>query len=348
MNCEQSSRTSANRPVGNPRAAARDAYYDSELRVWVLSRFEDVSAALHQPQLWPVGPNGEGQLGDEVRGAQSNNRTQVLSALQIAKVAEWKSEFAPVAEKLAASLPLGQRVDVIGEFARPWSLLLAAKVVGVDLDKARLLVPLAVKVTASTADPENAILKADAATAGAELDAALTGSRLPMAGPAFIALSQTLPCLLANAWLNLVNHPGEMERMRSDAELLGKAVDELLRLAGLARVVHRQAIGEAKIGNLVIEGGQRVNLMIEAANHDPEQFPEPDRVDLSRRATGHFALGAGEHSCVAAALIRMAVGVATGVLVNKFVPAQQAEPVAWHGGSGFCWPAGVYALRRAV
>jgi cytochrome P450 len=139
-----------------------------------------------------------------------------------------------------------------------------------------------------------------------------------------------------------------MERVRSDADLLPKAVDELVRLAGLARVVHRQAIAETKVGNLVIESGQRVNLMLEAANHDPEQFPEPDRVNLSRRATGHFTLGAGEHSCVAAALIRMAVGVATGVLVNNFISAQQTEPIEWRGGSGFCWPAGVYALRRTL
>jgi cytochrome P450 len=225
---------------------------------------------------------------------------------------------------------------------------LAAKVVGVDVDKAQLLAPLAAKVTAATADPEDAILKADAATAGAKLDAAFTGSRLPMAGPAFIALSQTLPCLLANAWLILLHHPEEMEQVRSDAELLGKAVDELLRLAGLARVVHRQAIAETKVGNLVIESGQLVNLMLEAANHDPEQFPEPDRVNLSRRVTGHFSLGAGQHSCVGAALIRMAVGVATGVLVSNFIPAQQTEPIEWHGGSGFSWPAGVYAMRRAV
>jgi cytochrome P450 len=166
MNGEQSGRTFADRRVGNPRAAVRAAYYDSDNKVWVLSRFSDVSAALHQPQLWPVGPNGQGQIEDEARNAQSKNRTQVLSALQIAKVAEWRSDFAPVAEELAASLPLGRRVDVIGEFARPWSLLLAAKVVGVDVDKAQVLAPLAAKVTASTADSEDAILKANAAAAG--------------------------------------------------------------------------------------------------------------------------------------------------------------------------------------
>jgi len=345
---KQSGRSSVNRPVGGPRAAVRDAYFDSDLGLWVLSRFSDVSAALHEPRLWPVGGNGEGELGDEARSAQSKNRTHVLSALQIAKVAEWKSEFAPAAERLAASLPTGQRMDVLGEFARPWSLLLAAKVVGVEVDKARLLAPLAAKVTASTADPEDAILKADAAIAGAELDKALAGSYLPMAGPAFVALSQTLPCLLAKAWLILLDHPEEMEQVRNDTGLLPKAVEELLRLAGLARVLNSRAIVAVKVGELAIERGQRVNLMLEVANHDPEQFPKPDRVDLSRRATGHFTLGAGEHSCVAAALIRMAMGAATGVLVNKFVPTEQAEPIQWQGGSGFRWPACVYALRRAV
>ena len=125
-----------------------------------------------------------------------------------------------------------------------------------------------------------------------------------------------------------------------------KYADATLRLAGLARVVHREAIADVRLGDLTIERGQRVDLLLEAANHDPEQFAEPDRLNLSRRATGHFALGAGGHSCVAAALIRMAMGVATGVLVEGFIPGEQDDPVEWHGGSGFRWPAAVYAVRR--
>ena len=209
----------------------------------------------------------------------------------------------------------------------------------------------AARVTASTADPDNVVLKTDAASAGADLDNAFVNTRLPMAGPAFIALSQTLPCLLANAYMILLNHPEEMERIRANPELVPKAVDELLRLAGLAHTVHRQAVADVKLGEIRIASGQRVQLLLEVANHDFEQFAEPDQMDLSRRASGHFALGAGEHSCVAAALIRMAMGIAIGAFVRKFVAAEKTDPeqtgpIEWLGGSGFRWPAAVYARRR--
>jgi len=126
----------------------------------------------------------------------------------------------------------------------------------------------------------------------------------------------------------------------------------LLRVAGLAQVLHRQAVADVKLGELGIECGQRVNLMVAVANHDPEEFPQPNRLDLSRRNSGHFAMGAGEHSCAAASLIRMATAVATRTFVDKFTPAESpdpisADPVQWHGGSGFRWPSPVYARMRA-
>jgi hypothetical protein len=305
-----------------------------------------VSSALHESRLWPVGFNGETQLNPDDRSAQAKNRTEVIAVLHAGKVAEWRAEFGPVAEKKANSLPFDRDIDVGGEFARPWSLLLAAKVVNIDVDRARVLEPLAARVTASTADPEDAALKVDAAAAGAELDLNFVSSPLPMAAPAFIALSQTLPCLLANAWLILLNYAEEMERLRANPATLAKAVEELLRLAGLACVLHRRAIADVTLGSILIERGQCVNLMLDVANHDPEQFAEPDRLDLSRRTKGNFALGAGEHSCAAASLIKMAMGVATGVFVDKFIPAPHAGHVAWRGGFAFRWPAAVLARRR--
>lgn len=328
------------------RDALQAPYFDASRGVWVFTRFSDVSTALHEPELWPVAPNGDGQLDDAGRTAQGKNRSEVLAALHASRIAEWKAEFAPLAAAIASAVPAGRVIDVVGEFARPWSLLLAAKVVGIGVDQARRLEPLAARVTASTAAPENVPLKADAAVAGAELDQAFVHSRLPMAGPAFIALSQTLPCLLANAWLILLNHAAEMEQVVANPELLPRAVDELLRLAGLARVVHRQAVADVKLGDISLAQGQRVDLMLEVANYDPEQFPNPERLDLTRRSAGHFALGAGDHSCVAASLIRMAMGVASGVFVENFVPAERTDPGEWLGGSGFRWPAAVYARKR--
>jgi hypothetical protein len=86
------------------------------------------------------------------------------------------------------------------------------------------------------------------------------------------------------------------------------------------------------------KSGLRVSLHIGEANRDPEQFTDPDRLDLTRDASGHLALGAGPHSCAGAALIRMAASVATSALITRG-RIEAAGPVEWRGG---------YAIRGAA
>ncbi len=98
---------------------------------------------------------------------------------------------------------------------------------------------------------------------------------------AFVALSQTLPCFLANAWHALLQHPGEIDKVH-----LPTAIDELLRYAGPSRAILRYAKEEVQIDGASIPKGSTVALMLAAANRDQEQFPEPDRLDLARKGTG--------------------------------------------------------------
>ncbi len=84
--------------------------------------------------------------------------------------------------------------------------------------------------------------------------------------------------------------------------------------------------------------------MLASANRDPEQFPDPNRLDLARVATSHVALGTGRNSCVGAALIRMAASVATGALTTTFSGVQFSSVSEWRLGSGFCFPVSVYVI----
>ena len=335
------------RAAGNPGPLPQAAYFDSQLDAWVLSQYSDVLAAFHEADLCPVGPGGEGRLSAEDRALQAKTRVETLAAFPATRLAGWESELEPLAQRLAEALPHSRPIDVVADFARPWSLTLAVRVTGADPADAQRLAGLAARVSVSTADPDDTALKAPATAAGEELDQLLRNASQPMAGAAFVALSQTLPCLLAKAWLVLLNRPCDLERVRESQEVLPRAVEELLRVAGLARILHRRAIGDVRLGDVTIKAGQHVRLMLEIANHDPALFPDPHGLDLSRRTSCHFALGVGPHSCAAAGLIRMATGVATKVFVSNFVPANLAGPVQWHGGSGFRWPAPVYAVRRA-
>ena len=78
-----------------------------------------------------------------------------------------------------------------------------------------------------------------------------------------------------------------------------------------------------------IAQGQQVNLMIGSANRDPQQYPDPDRLDIARRVTAHATLGIARNSCIGATLIRMASAATTGALLRDF--AMPGSPEPWNG-----------------
>jgi cytochrome P450 len=120
--------------------------------------------------------------------------------------------------------------------------------------------------------------------------------------------------------------------------LMGQAIEELLRYAGLARILARTATADIDLSGAFIREGERILLRIVAANCDPERFSHPNHVDITRRDAGHLTLGAGPHACVAANLIRMAAIAITRPLVQRAASANLSRPTDWQGGSGFRSP----------
>lgn len=317
------------------RKLSRQPHFDSALNAWVLRRYPDVLAALHDPRLSPVGP------------ASENIRSRTLAALPVSRIAEWQTQVEPLARRMMDALPTDRPVDLVSEFAEPWCEELAYLVTGTVRNECLRLVELARLVSAAAADPDDAELKSAASAANDELERKVPGGSIPMAGPAFVALSQTLPAFLAKAWLALFRHPAQMLLLRENADLMPGAIEELLRYAGLARVIFRVARTAVDLGGVAIAEGDRVALMLNSANHDPNRFPEPTRLDLARQAAGHLALGSGSHSCAGASLIRMPASIATSALVQKFGEAHLRKPVEWRGGAGFRTPASLFVLPKS-
>lgn len=141
------------------------------------------------------------------------------------------------------------------------------------------------------------------ATAGAfdvsELVAAV-GMRAAAANVAFLAFSghETTVHLLSNMLFLLANEPSVWERVRSTPALAAVFVAEALRLESPVQKICGRATK-----NIDFAGGHRLHegetavLLLGAANRDPKYFPNPDRIDLSRRQA-HLAFGKGLHSCL--------------------------------------------------
>ena len=320
--------------------------FDAALSAWVVSRYADVMAAFRDPRLAPVGPTSKKPPKNEHTAEQARIRTETLAALSASRIAVWQAEIEPLAHGVLGQLQREHPIDLVGDFALPWSLAAALTVTRAGEHDGERLSHLSAQVSASAADPFDSALQPTAALASSELERLLAGGAIPMRAPTFVALSQTLPAFLANAWLALLRHPAEFMRLHDQPHLMPRAINELLRYAGLARMLFRRATVDLEIGSVKIAEGERVVLMLASANRDAAQFPEPDRLDLTRAAGGQLALGAGAHSCVGAALIRMAASVATGAFVSRFAGAVVCGPIEWRGGPGFRSPASLMVAVR--
>lgn len=327
-------------PKFSEPARPQAPYFDAALRAWVLSLYDDVLAAFYEPRLRLVASNG----GDESEGdtlAEPPQRTETLAALNASRLAGWQAQIQPLAHNMVAALPSDRPVEVIHEFARPWCLRLAVITTGADPQEAERLSGLAyqISIEAAAIQHRDSDFKSRVAIASAELESSLGKKGMPMAGPAFVALSQTLPCFLANAWLALLQHPAELGRLRDQPELMPKAIEELLRYAGLVRILFRNATENVNVGGVDIARGDRLALLVAVANRDPAKFEEADRIDIRRHAVAQFSLGAGPHSCVGAALIRLAAAAATAAFASRFDKARLCGPIEWRGGLESRWPA---------
>jgi cytochrome P450 len=302
------------------------ARFDEAQQAWVLSNYADVSTALREPRLVVPG------TALDAHAAHLAVREAGATALSPARLAAWRDELEQSARRLAESLAVGRTIDLVTAFAQPWSLGLAATATGIPAAEAERLSPLAREVFLAAARSTDFSQAPAAQAAAARLAQALPTASVSVSVQSFVALTQTLPCFLASAWLELARNPAEALRLRTTPALLPHAIEELLRHAGPARAVFREATTEVVIGRATIPPGGRVVLRLSTANRDPAQFPDPDRLDFGRAAAGHLAFGKGAHSCSGAQLIRLAAAVATSALLQATTAVELTGPVEWIGG----------------
>jgi cytochrome P450 len=298
-----------------------------------------VLTAFRTPDLVPTGPNSKETSKAPDEGARLKMRAETSEALSAQQLREWRKQLKPFVHAHVRTLPINRPVDLVAEFARPLCLRLAMIVTGVSSDDAEHLRRLAQPVSDAAAEPYDPVMRLRAAEANPLLREHFHAGPEPLRDSGFIALAHTMPCLLASSWFALLQHPREWHRLHLQTGLMAQAVEELLRYAGITRILFRRAIEDVDLNGFRIRKGDRLVLRLVAANRDPDRFPQPDQIHLTCRRPGQLSLGAGPHSCVGASLIRMAMITITRPLLERFAHAQVAGSVEWQGGSGFRSPA---------
>ena len=318
----------------------RPPAYDSAFGAWVLSRYADVAAALNEPCLTVSGDTG-------APDAHLSLRQTAADTLAPTRIVAWRREMEVSARRFAQEFKAGQRVDLVRDFAQPWALSHAILITGAaEADRPRLNA-LARQIFLAAAHSTDGNVPEAAQAATSELAQALASKTdgPSLAVQAFVALSQTLPCLLAGAWLALLQNPDQAAPLRADPAALPRALDELLRHAGPARAVFRHARSDISIGSTKISAGERVILRLAAANHDPARFAHPDQLDFTRDASGVLAFGRGAHYCAGAALVRAALLAATSAMLD-LIAVESIEQVEWLDAFAIRGPLSLYVNLR--
>ncbi|MGJ3558582.1 cytochrome P450 [Streptomyces sp. INA 01156] len=107
---------------------------------------------------------------------------------------------------------------------------------------------------------------------------------------------------LGHVFVALALHPEQRALLNEDRSLIPAAVEELLRWRTSASGDTRLVRGRARIGNVDVEDGARVMVLLAAANRDPARWNNPDRFDITRPPQPHLTFGAGVHTCLGANL----------------------------------------------
>jgi cytochrome P450 len=141
---------------------------------------------------------------------------------------------------------------------------------------------------------------------------------------------ETTTNLIGNGVLALLRHPAQARALRDHADLAGSAVEEILRYDGPTPTMVRVAVEDIELQGRTMRRGDRVFTMINAANRDPRQFAEPDRLDLARANNRHIAFGYGIHFCLGAPLARLEAQIALPALLRALgEPALDVGEPAW-------------------
>jgi cytochrome P450 len=136
----------------------------------------------------------------------------------------------------------------------------------------------------------------------------------------YVAGHETTVNLIGNATLALLGHPDQLSQLRSDPELDGGAVEELLRYDSPVQFSRRITTADLEVDEKTVPAGTFMLTCLGSANHDEARWgPTADELDITRPDAGqHMSFGNGIHHCLGSSLARTEAQIAIGTLVRRF------------------------------
>jgi cytochrome P450 len=138
---------------------------------------------------------------------------------------------------------------------------------------------------------------------------------------------ETIESMVTNAVMLLLQHPQELEAVRTSPELVGNAVEEGMRLIPPVAFIERWTPAPTTVADVELGRGEFVGISALAAGRDPEVFPEPLRFDVRREnARHHLAFSFGAHHCLGFNMARMQGPIAVRGILERLPGLELVDP----------------------
>ncbi|MET7728122.1 cytochrome P450 family protein [Streptomyces mirabilis] len=272
----------------------------------------------------------------------SRLRKLVTNAFTTGAVAELRPFIAQMTDALLDQWPVGEQVDLVADLAVPLPVIVICELLGVpEADRPEVQRWSAELFAAgkpdiidaashSVADYMTGLIAAKRLRPGGSLLDRLISARdgndhlteeelVSLAVLLLVAGHETTTNFLGNAALALLQHPAELERLRSNPKDIPASLDELLRFdSPVSTATFRFTTAAVTLGGTEIPAGVPVLVALGAANRDPERFSSPDQLNLDREAAVHLSFGHGIHRCVGAPLAKAEADIALRAILFRF------------------------------
>jgi len=282
------------------------------------------------------------------------------------RVEELRAVIESIADELIDKVIASGRLDMIADFANPLPAIVTAQLLGVPtedheqlhawvLDLAEVLGNFqhhpdrVAEIVRSLEDLKNYVAarmeeQRSRPTQGliyslmtAEVDGQRLSDEQVIANVIITLIGghETTTNLITSGFLTLLRDPDSLQQLRNHPEIIGSAIEELLRFESPVQHTARIAPADMELGGKNIKKGGRVVAVLAAANRDPNRFPDPDRLDLLRPDNRHLAFGWAAHFCFGAPLARMEGQIAFNKLLRRLSrPALLDKKLDWRENAG--------------
>lgn len=331
----------------------------SDAEAYQVTCFTDAEAALRDWKTFSSSINAEhigqfmGELILAMDGPEHRTyRNLVAHAFRASALERWDDELVrPAIDRLLDAIAPAGRGDLVDAVTSKYPVQVICGIVGVPLEDSAQFHQWAEEINTGPLDPPRGMAASQAMRdylapivedrranptddlisdlVTAEVDGhRLTEEKIY----GFLRLllpagAETTFRVMGNALLALLTHPGEMQRVLADRELLGAVIEETLRWETSVTQVSRVTTREVEVAGCPIPAGASVGVITGSANRDESRYDDADEWRLDRPAQHHLAFGTGPHQCLGMHLARLELRTGLDAVLDR-LPGLRLDPAA--------------------